>query len=109
MFEFEGELYWKAKCTKADDDRSQCQGKLKILEFAQDDVDDDELNTEVICEKSGPWVDGVKQVLRKQVTHRLLYEAKKLTAAMKENDIDEHRLAQKKAEAATATEEYKEA
>ena len=37
MFEFEGELYWKAKCTKAGDDRSECQGKLKLFEFNQED------------------------------------------------------------------------
>ena len=61
------------------------------------------------CEKSNPWADGVKQALRKQVTQRLLDEALKLPAAMKEKDIDEERLAQKKAEAAAAEKGYKEA
>ena len=106
MFEFEGELYWKAKCTKVDDDRSECQGKLKVFEFNQED---DELQTEVTCEKSNNWADGVKRALRNEVTQRLLEVALKLPAAMKEKDIDEERLAQKKAEAKMAEEEYKEA
>ena len=33
MFEFEGELYWRAKSTKPGDDRSSCQGKIKFHEF----------------------------------------------------------------------------
>ena len=106
MFEFEGELYWKAKSTKPGDERTVCQGKLKLFEFNQED---DELQSEVTCEKSNPWADGVKQALRKQVTQRLLDEALKLPAAMKEKDIDEERLAQKKAEAAAAEKGYKEA
>jgi len=65
MFEFEGEVYWKAKCTKADDDRSECQGKIKVFEFNQED---DELQTEVTCEKSGTWPDGVKRAMRNEVT-----------------------------------------
>ena len=43
------------------------------------------------------------------MTQRILDEALKLPAAMKEKDIDEARLAQKKAEAAAAEQEYKEA
>jgi len=35
MFEFEGEVYWKAQ--KLDDERSTCQGKIKIHEFNQED------------------------------------------------------------------------
>ena len=37
MFEFEGELYWKAKSTKPGDERTVCQGKLKLFEFNQED------------------------------------------------------------------------
>jgi len=33
MFEFEGELYWRAKCTKPNDPHSTCQGKIKFHEF----------------------------------------------------------------------------
>ena len=33
MYEFEGELYWRATSTAEDDDRSKCQGKLKFFEF----------------------------------------------------------------------------
>jgi len=51
----------------------------------------------------------VKRAMTKEVTQRLLEEALKLPAAMKEKDIDEERLAQKKAEAKVAEEEYKEA
>lgn len=46
MFEFEGELYWRAKSIAADDDRSKCQGKLKFYEFNQTD---DELSVEITC------------------------------------------------------------
>ena len=64
MYEFEGEVYWKAICTKDNDDRSQCQGKLKVHEFNQED-DEDDFSTDVTCEKSNPWVDGVKTAVRK--------------------------------------------
>jgi len=37
MFEFEGELYWRAKCTKETDTHSTCQGKIKMHEFNQED------------------------------------------------------------------------
>jgi len=37
MFEFEGELYWRAKCTKPNDPHSTCQGKIKFHEFNQED------------------------------------------------------------------------
>ena len=47
--------------------------------------------------------------MRNEVTQRLLEVALKLPAAMKEKDMDEERLAQKKAEAKMAEEEYKEA
>ena len=33
MFEFEGELYWRAQCTKENDPHSTCQGKIKMHEF----------------------------------------------------------------------------
>lgn len=65
MFEFEGELYWKAKSTKAGDDRSNCMGKIKFYEFNQED---DELSTEVTCEAEGNWADGVKRALRNEIT-----------------------------------------
>jgi hypothetical protein len=65
MFEFEGEIYWKAKSTKPGDERTVCQGKLKLFEFNQED---DELSSEVTCEKSNTWADEVKRALRKEVT-----------------------------------------
>lgn len=49
MFEFEGEIYWKAKNMKKEDEwkEEKCQGKLKLFEFNQED---DEINVEVTCE-----------------------------------------------------------
>lgn len=47
MFEFEGELYWRAKCTKENDSDASCEGKVKIYEFNQED---DELEVLVTCE-----------------------------------------------------------
>ena len=60
MFEFEGEVYWRAKSTKADDDRSSCQGKIKLFEFNQED---DELSTEVTCGSETQWANAVKRIV----------------------------------------------
>ena len=79
------------------------------ITHAEFNQEDDELQTEVTCEKSNPWADGVKKAMRNEVTQRLLDEALKLPAAMKEKDMDEARLAKAKAEAKAAEEEYKEA
>ena len=53
MFEFEGEIYWKAKSTQlGDNERSTCQGKIKVHEFNQED---DELQTDVTCGTDTQW------------------------------------------------------
>ena len=106
MFEFEGELYWRATSTSAEDGRSKCQGKLKFHEFNQED---DEINTDLTCGASTPFAEGVKTAVRKTVTKRLLEEALKLVPAMKEKDIDEERLAKAKAEEQAADQQFKEA
>ena len=64
MFEFEGELYWKAANTKAGEEwkAQSCKGKIKLHEFNHED---DEINVEVTCEQPGAWEDGVKQAVRK--------------------------------------------
>lgn len=57
MFEFEGELYWRAKCTKEIDTSSTCQGKVKMHEFNQED---DELQVDVTCgSRDNNWADNV--------------------------------------------------
>ena len=104
MFEFEGELYWKAKSTKEGDERSNCMGKIKFYEFNQED---DELQTEVTCEAEGNWADGVKRALRNEITQKLLDEAMTLIPAMKAKDIDDEKLARAKQEAKAAAESYK--
>lgn len=106
MFEFEGEIYWRAKSTSANDDRSQCQGKLKFYEFNQTD---DELSVEVTCEATSQFADGVKRSCRTTVAQKLLDEALKLVPAMKEKDIDEEKLARAKAEEKAAEQGFKEA
>lgn len=106
MFEFEGELYWRAKSISSEDGRSEVSGKIKMHEFNQEDED---ISTEVSCEASTPFADGVKRVLRGKITERLHSEAMKLIKAMKEKDIDEERLAKAKAEAKAAEEGFKEA
>lgn len=60
MFEFEGEVYWRAKTTKAGDDRTSCQGKIKFHEFNQED---DELQTDVTCGTETDWADGVRRAV----------------------------------------------
>jgi len=60
MFEFEGEVYWRAKCTKANDTRSTCQGKIKLHEFNQED---DELSTDVTCGTETSWANEVRRVV----------------------------------------------
>lgn len=87
MFEFEGELYFKAN--HLTDDRQDVMGRIKLHEFNQED---DEIMTELTCEKSSPWVDGVKAFMRKQMPGILLARAMKLIDAMKERDMDEQRL-----------------
>ena len=57
MFEFEGELYWRAKCNKENDTHSTCQGKVKMHEFNQED---DELQVDVTCgSRDNNWADNV--------------------------------------------------
>jgi len=60
MFEYEAEIYFKAKNLK--DENQDVMGRIKLFEFNQDD---DEINFELYCEKSGPWPEKVKQFMRK--------------------------------------------
>ena len=69
MFEFEGELYWKAKANKASDTHSVCQGKIKLHEFNQED---DEIQVDITCGTEGSWADGVKRAVKNEVTACLL-------------------------------------
>jgi len=62
MFEFEGELYFKA--THKTDDRQDVMGRIKLYEFNQED---DEIMTELTCEKDTPWAQGVKTFMRNQM------------------------------------------
>lgn len=87
MFEFEAELYFKA--VHLTDDRQDVMGRIKLFEFNQED---DEIQTELTCEKSSPWADGVKDFMRKKMPQILLARAGELIAAMKEKDMDDQRL-----------------
>lgn len=102
MFEFEGELYFKAN--HLTDDRQDVMGRLKLHEFNQDD---DEIQIEITCEKTGTWADGVKSFLRNKMPAIIHQKASKLTQAMKEKDIDDARLAEAQARARQAELEYK--
>ena len=106
MFEFEGELYWRARATKAHDTHSTCQGKIKMHEFNQED---DELSVDVTCGADGDWADGVRQAVRTKVAECILEQALTLVPALKAKDIDEERLAKARAEEAAASEAYQEA
>jgi hypothetical protein len=89
MFEFEAELYFKA--INLTDDRQDVMGRIKLFEFNQED---DEIQTELTCEKSSPWADGVKDFMRKKMPQILLAKAGELITAMKEKDMDDQRLAE---------------
>jgi hypothetical protein len=84
MFEFEGELYWKAQHTS--DDRQDVMGRIKLFEFNQED---EEISTELICEKNSEWADKVKSFMRKSMPAIIHREALKLIDAMKARDMDE--------------------
>ena len=104
MFEFEGELYWRARATKEHDTHSTCQGKIKFHEFNQED---DEIAIEdVTCGTESNWADGVKQAVRTRLPEVILEKALTLIPALKAKDIDEERLAKAKAEEAAASEAY---
>ena len=106
MFEFEGEVYWRAKSTKPDDERSTCSGKIKIHEFNQED---DEVQTDVTCNTDSNWASAVRRVIQTEVSEKLLSEALTLVPALKAKDIDEERLAKARAEEAAAAQAYQEA
>ena len=106
MFEFEGEVYWRAKSTKEGDDRSKCKGKLKFYEFNQTD---DELSVEITCGSESNFADGVKRTVRTKVAEKMLDEALKLVPAMKEKDIDEEKIASAKAQEKAAEQGFKDA
>ena len=65
MFEFEGELYWRAKSTRPGDEHSSCQGKIKMHEFNQED---DELQTDVTCGTESTWCDNVRRAVQTKVS-----------------------------------------
>lgn len=65
MFEFEGELYWRAKTTAVEDNRTSCQGKIKFHEFNQED---DELQTDVTCGTETFWADQVRRAVQTEVS-----------------------------------------
>jgi len=69
MFEFEGEVYWRAKSTRVGDDRSSCQGKIKVHEFNQED---DELQTDVTCGTDTEWANNVRRIVQNEVSDLLL-------------------------------------
>jgi hypothetical protein len=102
MFEFEGELYFKAK--NLQDERTDCSGKLKFFEINQED---DEIQVDITCEKPGPWVDGVKKALKGPVADKILSTILSLSAAMKAKDSDDSKVARDKAERAAAAEAFK--
>lgn len=106
MFEFECELYWKARANKEHDTHSTCQGKIKIHEFNQED---DELQVEVTCGTEGAWAEGVSRAVKNDISQSLLEQALTLVPALKAKDIDEERLAKARAEEAAASEAYREA
>ena len=103
MFEFEGEVYWRAKSTRVGDDRSSCQGKIKVHEFNQED---DELQTDVTCGTDTEWANNVRRIVQNEVSDLLLQRGLSLVKALKEKDIDEERLARARAEEAAAAENY---
>lgn len=84
MYEFEGELYWKAQHTE--DDRQDVMGRIKLFEFCQND---DEITTELFCEKSTDWAEQVKSFMRNEMPGRLQQKATQLMQVMKERDMDE--------------------
>jgi len=102
MYEFEGELYWKAQHTE--DDRVDVMGRIKLFEFCQND---DEISTELFCEKATEWAEGVKRFMRNEMPAILQARARKLVDVMKERDMDEQRLAAAQEEEKRAAEEYK--
>ncbi len=102
MFEYEGELYFKA--THLSDERQDVMGRIKFFEFNQEDS---ELQTELTCEKSDKWADGVKQFMRKEMPKILHSRAMKLIEAMKARDMDDQRLAEAQAKSKQAEAEYK--
>lgn len=102
MFEYEGELYFKA--THKTDDRQDVMGRIKFYEFNQED---DEITTELTCEKSDPWADGVKKFMRNQMPKILHQRAMKLIEAMKSQDMDDQRLAEAQAKSKQAEADYK--
>ena len=59
MFEFEGEVYFKA--THKTDERQDVMGRLKLHEFNKED---DEIQAEHTCEKNTSWAEGVKKFMR---------------------------------------------
>lgn len=102
MFEFEGELYFKA--VHKTDERQDVMGRIKMHEFNQED---DEITTELTCEKDTPWAQGVKAFMRKQMPQILYKTSSKLIDAMKEKDMDEQRLAEAKQRSEQAAADYK--
>ena len=61
MFEFEGEVYWRAESTVNGDDRSKCSGKVILHEFNQED---DELQTDITCNSDSDWGNGVRRAVQ---------------------------------------------
>ena len=79
-------------------------GRIKFFEFNQEDS---EIQTELTCEKSDKWADGVKQFMRKEMPKILHSRAMKLIEAMKAKDMDDQRLAEAQAKSKQAEAEYK--
>lgn len=79
-------------------------GRIKLFEFCQND---DEISTELTCEKATQWAEDVKRFMRKEMPAILQARAHKLVDVMKERDMDEQRLAAAQAEEKRAAEEYK--
>jgi len=84
MYEFESEIYFKAQ--HKEDERQNVMGRIKLFEFNQDD---DEIQTELNCDKQSTWADKVKQFMRKKMPDIIYERTKKLTQAMKERDMDD--------------------
>lgn len=102
LYDFEFEVYFEAKGAG-----DSCKGKVKVLEFNQDD---DELQFEITQEKPSEFVSKVKKIIDSDLNELTLKTVQSLQKAMRDKDADEIKLKRdqmEREEAKKAVEEAK--
>ena len=105
LYDFEIELEWEASEKEGDEEAT---GTVKILEFHQDDEDDD-INLEINAEKSTNYSDEVRSTINSKTKSMIINVLENFKDLMKQIDADEKKVREDAEKRSKEEEEMKKA